>query len=100
MENNETSTVSMFEKLQAGLDSLAAAFTIKAEEPKKETGIEQAPAQPEPAKAMALPAGEYPLENGLVIIVDEMGMIVEVKGSLKEAPAPEAPEEAPMPPAP
>jgi ATP-dependent Clp endopeptidase proteolytic subunit ClpP len=99
MENTETSTVSMFEKLQAGLDSLVEAFSVKNAEPEPapDKGVEEAPAQPEPAKAMALPAGEYPLENGLVIIVDEMGMIVEVKGSLKEAPMPEPMPEAPMP---
>ena len=99
MENNETSTVSMFEKLQAGLDSLAAAFSIKAEEAPKETGIEAAPAQPEPAKAMTLPAGEYPLQDGRVIIVDEMGMIVEIRGSIEkiEEPEPMPIPEAPMP---
>ena len=99
MENNETSTVSMFEKLQAGLDSLVEAFSVKNEPaPAPETGVEAAPAQPEQA-APAMPAGEYPLQDGRVIIVDEMGMIVEIKGSLTKVeepmpePMPEAPED-------
>jgi hypothetical protein len=68
---------------------------VKAEIP-AETGIEAAPAQPEP-KSMVLPEGEYPLQDGRVIVIDEMGMIVEVRGSIQQMPEP---EEAPVEPAP
>jgi hypothetical protein len=92
MENTDKSTESIFDELKNKMNAIAESLGIKAETPtaEPEKGIEEAPMQPveEPAKAMTLPAGEYPLQDGRVIIIDEMGMIVEVK----EMPAPEAPE--------
>lgn len=78
-------TESIFDELKNKMNAIVEALGMKAEVP----GVEAAPVQPEP-KSMALPAGEYPLQDGRVIIVDDMGMIVEVKG---EIPAPETPVE-------
>jgi len=94
MEEKEINTESMFSKLLTGLNGLVDSFKPQAEAaPIQESGIESAPEQP-PVKAMPLPPGEYPLQDGRVIIVDEMGMIVEVKGTLTEI---EEPMPEPMP---
>jgi len=104
MENTDKSTESIFDELKNKMNAIAESLGIKAETPtaEPEKGIEEAPMQPveEPAKAMTLPAGEYPLLDGRVIIIDEMGMIVEVKGSLEKMPEPEPMPEVPAVPEP
>lgn len=94
MEEKEIDTESMFTKLLDGMNSLVDSFKApKAEAPPiQEKGIEQAPVQ-EPIKAASLPEGEYPLQDGRVIVIDEAGMIIEVKEVMPEP----APEPEPMP---
>jgi len=95
---NDKSTESIFDDLKNRMNAIAESLGIKAEmpkvdePPKPEPGVEPAPEQPAP-KSMVLPAGEYPLQDGRVIVIDEMGMIVEVKGTVvtPEEPMPEAP---------
>jgi ATP-dependent Clp endopeptidase proteolytic subunit ClpP len=86
----DKSTESIFDDLKNRMNAIAESLGIKAETPKieeppKETGIEAAPEQPAP-KAITLEAGEYPLQDGRVIIVDESGMIIEVKEKMPEMP--------------
>ncbi len=87
-------TQSIFDELKSKMNAIAESLGIS--EPKAEVqpekGIEAAPVQPEP-QSMVLPAGEYPLQDGRVIVIDEMGMIVEVKGTVMPMP-----EEAPVEP--
>jgi len=83
-------TQSIFDELKSKMNAIAESLGIKevkAEVP-AETGIEAAPVQPEP-KSMVLPEGEYPLQDGRVIVIDEMGMIVEVRGTVQQMPEPE-----------
>lgn len=42
---------------------------------------------------IALPIGEYNLENGMVVVIEEEGLIKEVKSETEEAPEVEAEEE-------
>jgi len=104
MENTDKSTESIFDELKNKMNAIAESLGIKAETPtaEPEKGIEEAPVQPveEPAKAMTLPAGEYPLQDGRVIIIDETGMIVEVKGTIEKMPEPEPMPEVPATPEP
>lgn len=87
---NEINTESMFSKLLTGLNGLVDSFKPQAEAaPIQESGIESAPEQP--VKMATLPAGEYPLQDGRVIIVDDSGMIVEIKEAMPAEPMPEEP---------
>jgi hypothetical protein len=43
-----------------------------------------------------VPVGEHPLENGMVIVVTEEGLVAEVKEMVQEAPEQEAPAQEPM----
>ena len=97
MEEKEINTESMFDKLLNGLNGLVDSF----KEPKAEApaGVEAAPVQP-PVAVAPLPAGEYPLQDGRVIVIDESGAIVEVRGTIQVMPEeemPEAPEAPEMP---
>lgn len=99
IQMEEQSTASLFDDFKTKMNSLIDGLFPSAEAQPVQ-GIEAAPAQPAPA-AVALPAGEYPLLDGRVIVVDESGMISEVKGNVMPAPVEpeieiEAPE-APMP---
>jgi len=81
MENTEKSTVSLLDEFKAKMTKMINEIFPESESAPVETGIEDAPEQP-PVKAAALPAGEYPLQDGRVIVIDEAGMIVEVKEAM------------------
>lgn len=95
-DTKEINTESMFDKLLSGLNGLVDSFK---EQPKAAAapGIEPAPEQPK--QMPMLPEGEYPLQDGRVIVIDEMGMIVEVKGTPNQPTEP-MPEPMPMEPEP
>jgi len=77
-------TQSIFDELKSKMNAIAESLGITPKaEVAPEKGIEAAPVQPEP-KAASLPAGEYPLQDGRVIVIDETGAIVEVKEVMPE----------------
>jgi len=82
MENN--GIVKAFEEFKAKMEAVVANILPAAEVP-----AAPAPAAPTaPVKAAALPAGEYPMLDGSVIVVDETGMIIEVRPAAPSEPMP------------
>jgi ATP-dependent Clp endopeptidase proteolytic subunit ClpP len=79
MENN--GIVKAFEEFKAKMEAVVANIMPAAEVPPA------APVAP-PVKAAALPAGEYPMQDGSVIVVDETGMIIEVRPAAPSEPMP------------
>lgn len=73
---DKTGLEKVFEDFKAKMTALIESVLPKAEVPAVEKKEE---------KMAAMPAGEYQMADGSVIVVDEMGMIVEVK--MPEAPA-------------
>lgn len=74
--------VKAFEEFKAKMEAVVANIMPAAEVP-----AAPAPVAPTaPVKAAALPAGEYPMQDGSVIVVDETGMIIEVKPASEPMP--------------
>lgn len=68
-----------FDEFRAKMSAFVKSFTPEA----VEAPAAPAPApDPAPAKMAAMPAGEYQLADGSIIVVDEQGMIVEVKEAM------------------
>jgi len=77
MENKLNDVFASFKaKMEAVINDVFPEAVEAPVEPMKE---EEKPV--EPAKAMVMPAGEYQMADGSIIVVDEMGVIVEVKPS-------------------
>lgn len=85
MENNIKEAFNTFvAKMEAVIKEVLPTEAPVAEVPPMEPKPEEP--KPEPVKSMALPAGEYQMADGSVIVVDESGMIVEVKPAAPVAP--------------
>lgn len=77
---NKTGIKKAFEDFKAQMNALVEGILPAAEVPVT------TPAPAAPVKAVALPAGEYPMQDGSVIVVDETGMIIEVKPAAPSEP--------------
>jgi ATP-dependent Clp endopeptidase proteolytic subunit ClpP len=71
-------------KLQDAFNTFKAKMEAVINEvlPKAEVPAEPMKEEEKEVKSMALPAGEYPMQDGSVIVVDETGMIIEVKPAM------------------
>jgi len=85
MENNIKDAFNTFvAKMEAVIKEVLPTEAV-AEVPPMEPKPEE-PKPAEPAKAMVMPAGEYTMADGSVIVVDASGMIVEVKPAAPQVP--------------